>query len=393
MGINFAGKEDILARKIALLQKYKKYYIFGANKETRQLVEAIKKNGQNNCIMGIVDDDKEKQGKEFCSYIVQGLDVLKKIDKETVLVVNNKNNSFEALALMDQNIIPEEQIDVIIPFINVCAYECLRVKAYKREEELQLKYDKVYSRLKDEKSKNVYRNVVQGRATADSTCYEGLIDEKNSIQYYPKDIFEVTSEDIICDCGAFIGDTLECLMHEIGGEFKSYYAFEANLDNYETLTGLLSEKSYKSVTPINKAVWHKKDVLYFETPIKDNSAFKASEINSVLGTDKDKIKVECNRIDELLGDNEITFIKMDIEGAELNALKGASKIIERDKPLLAICIYHSLEELFTIPDYIMENYGEYYDFYVRHYPTGEYERTLFYAETVFYAVPKNRCLI
>ncbi len=72
------------------------------------------------------------------------------------------------------------------------------------------------------------------------------------------------------------------------------------------------------------------------------------------------------------------MIKMDIEGAELEALKGAKKTIQRDKPKLAICIYHKTEDLWEIPLYIKELVSE-YCLYIRHQTFGT-------GDTVLYAV-------
>jgi hypothetical protein len=97
------------------------------------------------------------------------------------------------------------------------------------------------------------------------------------------------------------------------------------------------------------------------------------------GEDIVSIRIQVNAIDNL-NLEKVTFIKMDIEGAELNALKGAEKTILRDKPKLAICIYHSNEDMVRIAEYIYSIMPE-YNFYVRHHYTCPY---LF--ETVLYAL-------
>lgn len=87
-------------------------------------------------------------------------------------------------------------------------------------------------------------------------------------------------------------------------------------------------------------------------------------------------------IDEIVYSEEspkVTFIKMDIEGAELESLKGAQKVIQRDKPKLAICIYHKPEDMVELPLYIKELVPE-YKFYIRHHSN-------FINETVLYAIP------
>ena len=74
----------------------------------------------------------------------------------------------------------------------------------------------------------------------------------------------------------------------------------------------------------------------------------------------------------------IKNIKLDIEGSEMCALEGARQIIERDHPKLAVCLYHKLEDLWTIPLWIKERFRE-YKFYIRHH-------SLMSEETVLYAI-------
>ena len=87
--------------------------------------------------------------------------------------------------------------------------------------------------------------------------------------------------------------------------------------------------------------------------------------------------VHLEPLDQIVGDTPVGFIKMDIEGAELEALRGAEKSLLRDKPLLAICIYHKAGDMLAIMDYLHTLIPEYH-FWVRHYSPFSYE-TLLYA--------------
>ena len=85
-----------------------------------------------------------------------------------------------------------------------------------------------------------------------------------------------------------------------------------------------------------------------------------------------------DKLDDCLFDEIITFIKMDIEGAEKKALEGAKNIIEKHQPKMAICIYHEPEHIWEIPLYIKKLVPD-YKIYIRHYQMDEYE-------TVCYAI-------
>jgi hypothetical protein len=77
-----------------------------------------------------------------------------------------------------------------------------------------------------------------------------------------------------------------------------------------------------------------------------------------------------------MGGGGVTFIKMDIEGSELNALKGAEQTIRKYKPKLAICVYHRAKDLITIPQYIKTLVPE-YKLYFRAHKYGTYDFVLY----------------
>lgn len=86
-------------------------------------------------------------------------------------------------------------------------------------------------------------------------------------------------------------------------------------------------------------------------------------------------------LDSYFENKKCNFIKMDIEGAEYPALCGGINLIKRDRPILAISIYHSLTDYYRIPQYIM-NELQNYKYYIRHH-------SLVLSETVFYAIPNE----
>ena len=82
-------------------------------------------------------------------------------------------------------------------------------------------------------------------------------------------------------------------------------------------------------------------------------------------------------LDKYTKDIEVGFIKLDIEGNEVNAIKGARETIVRDKPFLAICVYHKKGDILAIMD-LIHNLEPSYRFWLRDYSiTGK--------ETVLYA--------
>ena len=126
-------------------------------------------------------------------------------------------------------------------------------------------------------------------------------------------------------------------------------------------------RGFKNIKVIPFGMWKEKGSLGF-----DQHGGSVSKIDEEL---LDKVEVES--IDHICFEEKVTFIKMDIEGSEKEALEGAVNVIKRDRPRLAICIYHSPEDLYEIPFWIKSIVPE-YKLYVRHHSDGA-------AETVVYA--------
>ena len=90
-------------------------------------------------------------------------------------------------------------------------------------------------------------------------------------------------------------------------------------------------------------------------------------------------EIQTVTLDQVIDKETVGFIKMDIEGAEWGALHGAEKTILRDKPLLAICVYHIPGDTLAIMDYLAELVPE-YRFWLRHYGPARTETVLYAAE-------------
>ena len=81
-------------------------------------------------------------------------------------------------------------------------------------------------------------------------------------------------------------------------------------------------------------------------------------------------------LDEIVGNTTVSFIKMDIEGSELPALRGAAKTIRRDKPLCAISAYHRPGDVIVLMQYLKSLVPE-YQFALRHYSNIDTETVLY----------------
>lgn len=232
-------------------------------------------------------------------------------------------------------------------------------------------YEKVYSLLADERSKAVYLGILNSKISLDNTYLAG-IGSPTEEQYFDKEIIKLQENEVFCDCGSFTGDTLETFIALSGGRYKKYIAIEADKEIYTKLNNIVTECGYKNVVTYNVACWNEKTLLKFQP-----------QQNSGYISDTGEISVCADSLDNILMDDHITFLKMDIEGAEEMALIGARRIIQQYKPTLAICLYHSLQDYYKLP-LLMKELNEEYTFYIRHY------KDMIDVETVCYAIPKEK---
>lgn len=214
-----------------------------------------------------------------------------------------------------------------------------------------------YEWLEDEKSKKTMEDYLSGHIElTEFPMMEVWKQEDVDSQYFPEDIIQLSEKEVFVDCGAYTGDTLENFLGRVK-DYQKYYALEPDSRRFEQLKAQMNSEK---VVHIPMGAWDKKGRLYFST---DN---ECGEINSDAETGD---YIEVDAIDNIItSDEKISFIKMDIEGAELEALHGARESIKRDRPKLAICVYHKREDLITIPQFIKSIVPE-YKLYLRvHFP-------------------------
>lgn len=199
-------------------------------------------------------------------------------------------------------------------------------------------------------------------------------------QYFPSGIVNLSDEEVFVDCGAYVGDTVTRFLRLCGHKYKRIVAFEPDLVNGKKIAAL----NVPNLVQINSGVWSKAAKLKFDiinhvgwAKIDQTKALSQNNSNAV-STNSGEILVQA--IDETEPCRDCTFIKMDVEGSEMNALLGARKTIERMRPKLAICIYHSDEDMLRIPEWIL-NLQLNYKIFVRHHFGAR-------NETVAYAIPK-----
>lgn len=195
-----------------------------------------------------------------------------------------------------------------------------------------------------------------------------LLMEFSNNQYFDGAFLPHVENEIFVDVGALDGDTSKNFIKWSKDRYKHIYCFEADPHNAKDC-----EKKMKDLLESGKMTLVSKAV----SDTNGTASFRMCQ-NETSQIGLGDMQVETVSLDSLLMDKKPTFIKMDIEGGEYLALKGAKRIISELHPKLAISIYHSSRDVFDIPALILSYYPD-YRFYIRHY-------SLYAEETVLYAI-------
>lgn len=206
----------------------------------------------------------------------------------------------------------------------------------------------VHEMLTDEESKRVFRASIIGDLTQNLQDYRFAPEP----QYFLNGFFP-TAGDIAIDGGAYDGATAADFVKQ-GAQV---YAFEMNADNY------------KNCLPVAEKFGFTLENLGLSNQEGDANYFSGGAGSKKLAGDSGEFVAHFIDLDSYVRKKNIPrvdYIKLDVEGAELETLQGAAKTITRWKPKMAVSAYHKFEDLWTLATYIKSLRPD-YEFQFRHY--------------------------
>jgi len=203
-------------------------------------------------------------------------------------------------------------------------------------------------------------------------CALGRCGHETEAQYFDCDIIipRLSKNEVFVDAGCCNFSTSARLL-ELVTDAQRIYAFEPDHENIQlVLQGIERNNAQHIVKLYDFALWSSNEELAFWV-----SDFEKG--GSCVAAGRSNTNVSGRKLDEIvLPEDIVTFIKMDIEGAELEALRGAADIIKRDKPKLAISIYHKETDYVDIAEYILSLVSD-YKLYMRQYTPINLETVLY----------------
>ena len=227
--------------------------------------------------------------------------------------------------------------------------------------------ERTYQLLSDETSRRCLVDICAFRL--------GLNSPYASFQHRDNQYFNALTLDALgrsdvqfVDGGAYNGDTFTefCSLAHV----TEAYLFEPDGDNFRALVRNVS-RSHCRIICLPLALADSYTMLNFEAGAGEGAAL----------SDAGTVHVAAAALDDVLCGRNVNFIKLDVEGAEAQALNGARKLIHRSRPVLALSLYHRPQDLWALPQ-LLVSMCEKYDFYIRQHYFNSFD-------SVLYAIPRG----
>lgn len=340
--------------------------LYGAGRNAVKLLRTLMCSNRNPKIVGIADSDEAKCGATLCGVPIISPQGLKDFPPQTCIVITPDAHCFaiqrtlHGLGFYNLYYYNESAASAIKMSASRSG-QTMRYRAL-REEHAE-KINAARNCLNDDTSRAVFDACLRSWTHGEFCALETLVEKD---QYFPEDIVSLTDKEVFVDCGVLDGATILDFTRR-AGVYKHIYAFEPHPGWYETAKLHLEIWDIGQCELFNLGVYSGTGVQEFSTK------------NHAIQNNNHDITIHVESLDNVLREkpDRPTFIKMDIEGAEPEALSGAQELIARDHPKLAISAYHKFEHLFEIPYILKTKYPD-YDIYLRQHAS--------ITETICYAL-------
>ena len=308
-------------------------------------------------IIGFLDNDLSKQNKKFEGLNVFSPNILNDYTSDEVLVLIcclcTAQISKQLYKMGIRNYYSVYHLDMPEELRTTCVQTDIDVQDI----------EWLVNRVEDDQSRELVKRIVDKRKVG-FFDYTDL--RENGSEYFIDDFFNKENDEVFVDGGGYDGDTIEEFIEWTKNRYKKIYSFEPQKDKAELIRNKLWRYD-------GKVELFEKGLYDYATELSFCDGNKV--LSGKIGEEGATSKIQTIDIDSAIKER-VTFIKMDIEGAELNALMGAKETILKYRPKLAICLYHKPMDMWQIPRYIDSLVPE-YKFHIRHFGVR-------YAGTILY---------
>jgi FkbM family methyltransferase len=222
-------------------------------------------------------------------------------------------------------------------------------------------FERLHAALADDVSRDTLRRIVNFRLTADIDWMQGFTDRQDR-QYFEDFLQMRGGGETFVDIGGFDGFTSQEFIKRCPG-YACVHLFEPEPGNMAQARARLA--GYRDI------YFHAMGVSDCAQTLRLSREGSMSRLSNT-----GDVEIALDRLDAVI-DGPVTFIKMDIEGAERPAIDGAASLIRCHVPRLALAAYHRADDFYRIPEKILALHSG-YDIYLRHYTECRDETVMFF---------------
>ncbi len=345
------------------LKKHKKYIIWGTGQGAEKLIEFIELQNLLPIEIVFVDNNKLKTGNLFLDkYKIYSPDYLSDYSSE---------NSMLIITCADCDSVFEQAKDLFCGNIIVMDFAWMDFKNNFNDFFTSRKHDfeKSFNLLADDLSKRTFSCLINYKISRNPIWLKKISLEYKK-KYFDETVINLNNNETFIDCGSFIGETVLDFVDKVS-EYNRIICIEPDNCNFIKLLKNFNENDVKNCVSYNVALSNVESIDSFSSGLNYSSNQKLNDNGNCL--------VKTCKLDNLLNQINVSFIKMDVEGSEIQALEGAQETIKRNSPKLAICAYHKWSDFIEIPQFI-KSINIKYKIYMRHYSSGTEFETIIYAK-------------
>lgn len=322
-------------REIEALLAADRVLMFGAGNASREIARYLR--GQGKTIAAYLDNDPARAGSRHDGVEVMTPDAVHHPGLRNLPIVV----STEAQAAVGRQLLH----DLGVPLARVFPQVSNMLRGHYRTALLREHRDDLdwlLRRVADEESRAYLEALIRVRWTMDPSQSRRNAHVRGQYLYDNPDTAPQPG-DVIVDCGAYTGDTARDFLERLGGN-ASIHALEPFPANFARLEALAASLPPGTVVPMKMAAGAARGTATLTAPGEEASMYPR-----VGAADGDGIAISLESLDDLFAAKRVDYVKMDIEGAEVDALRGAAALIARDCPTMVIASYHRPDDLWTIP--------------------------------------------
>jgi len=298
-------------------------------------------------VSGVFASDAFVRGQTFRSYqVCKYADIVKKYENFVIVIAFASESpmvleDFYGLADKHETYAPHVAIfagDEIVSFPWLQAHAA----------QLQM----VYDNLADARSREVFADILNYKLSGKLKYLQNSTSQR---QDDLRTLLNFDENEVYVDLGAYDGDTIREFLQLTRGAYSKIFALEPDKKNFIKLQRFIAQEQLPNVELLNSGIWCK--------PGEHNFFQRGGRMSSL--SEQGKVSVKVDSLDNILGKSAVSYIKMDVEGAEEEALIGGSEHLAKYMPKLFVAGYHRDDDLWKLPQ-LLWNIAPYKIFLRRH---------------------------